>query len=79
MGTHFGFDDGAETLFRHGQEGVTVCGGPHGIDRDIDGAVCAVLEPNSARQSGSEFSMDLGLRSSSADSTPRRQLSGELR
>lgn len=59
ISAYFGFDNGTQTLLGDGQEGVAMRGSLHGIHGDVDGAVGPVLEPDSTREGGREFSVDL--------------------
>ena len=72
-------DDGGQPLLRHREELVGVHGGPDRVDRDLDVAVRAVLEPHRHREARGELAVDLALGGAGADGAPRHQVGDELR
>jgi len=73
-----GLDDGSEAIFGNAHEGVRVGGGLHGINGDTDASISPVLETDGERDTRGELAVELGLRGTSTDSTPRDEVSDVL-
>src|SRR5256885_3725150 len=72
-------DDARQALLGDAEEAVVVRGGAHGVDRDLHGAVGAVLEADRHREARGELAVHLALRGARADRAPRHEVRDELR
>jgi hypothetical protein len=73
-----GLDDSSKTLLGNTHESMGIGSRLHGVDCNPDTSVRPVLEADGERDTRSELAMELGLGSTSTDSTPRDEISNVL-
>jgi len=73
-----GLDNGSKALLGDAHEGVGVGSGLHGVNGDTDAPISSVLKADGEGDTRGELTMELRLSGTSADSTPRDEVSNVL-
>lgn len=73
-----GLNDGGKTLLGDTHESVRVGGGFHGVHCNTDASISSILEADGEGDTGSKLTVELRLSGTSANSTPRDEISNEL-